>query len=263
MRQIYETPDGRIRIVGRAELGTGEAEAIAGRVQAAYDWVARTQAWPDAAPLSAPLQVTVAETPGVLGVAMKDRFKVGLAYLRSDPVLSAGTLAHELTHIQDRREVRPSGVPGFIAEGRGLTDGFMYRRSLGYPPQPYDRSLARAIAGYTAADAAAVLDDLSPGDLADPAANRRLEFIGAWFVEFLRTRCGGAGFVDVQPRLARVITEMRGGADFGAAFKDVFGLDWDATRTAFVAEARQTRGAERLKGTIWQGLAEAPHSKTP
>ncbi|WP_304186509.1 hypothetical protein [Phenylobacterium aquaticum] len=253
-RLIYTSPDGRFLVLSQADLGPEEAQAISGRVAAAYDWVARIQAWPDPAPLAAPLRVVVADTPGLLGVAIDNSFKVGLDYLRSDPDLSQGTLAHELTHIQDRREARPAGVPGFIAEGRGLTDGFMYRRSLGQPPQPYDRALARAILGYTAQDAAEVTGDTAPGDLADPEANRRLEFVGAWFVEYLRSGYGGQGFADVQPRLARMITGLHQGSGFEAAFVAAFGVDYRSVRAAFIRHAETTSGADRLKATIWDGL---------
>lgn len=239
-----------VRLRTDTPVSAAEQRAIVAKVRAAYAWVARTQAWPDARPLSAPLEVRLTARPDVLGTATDDVITIGLDYIRSDPALSQGTLAHELCHIQDRRQARPARVPGFIAEGRGLTNGFAYRRSLGLPPQPYDRGLARAITGFTPAEVAAVMADLAPGSLRDPEANLRFEFVGAWFVEYLRT----TGYPDVQPRLARVITRLHAGQPFEAAFEAEFGVGFGKVAFAFVRHAETTRGSMRLKGTIWAGL---------
>lgn len=239
-----------IRLAADAPVPAAERRAIAAKVQAAYAWVARTQAWPDAGPLARPIEVRLTARPNVLGTATDNVITIGLDYLREDPALAQGTLAHELCHIQDRRQAHPARVPGFIAEGRGLTNGFLYRKHLGSPPQPYDRALARAIAGFTPREVAAVMDNLQPGVPRDPDDMLRFEFVGAWFVEYLRT----TRYPDVQPRLARVITRLHAGEAFETAFAREF-AGYRKTAEAFIRHAETVKGAERLRGTIWDGLS--------
>ena len=53
-----------------------------------------------------------------------------------DKPLSEGTLAHELTHIQDLRQLQGKKLPSYLLEGRALTIGNAYRMSVGRPRLP-------------------------------------------------------------------------------------------------------------------------------
>ena len=77
------------------------------------------------------LQVRVnASMPrGSLGYAAKNVFTIGLSYI--DNPLVQGTLAHELTHCQDRRQLQNHRIPHYLAEGRALLVGRAYEKNWG------------------------------------------------------------------------------------------------------------------------------------
>jgi hypothetical protein len=256
--EVYTTPDGQFLLVADDGLKVNNPEKIAARVAAAYSWLKQTQRWPDPARVDRPLRVHLRETPGLLGIAGGGSFSINISYLKSNVALSSGTLAHELCHIQDNRELGKGRLPGFLTEGRGLTNGFMYRKSLGYPPQPYDRSLARGLLTYNRQQVVTVVTRLEPGDLKDHTENGIMEDIGAWFVEYLRTSFDGNGFPDVQPRLARTIDGLHDGQNFEAAFQTAFGVPFATVQKAFIQHAALVRGPDRLKKTMWAGLAPGP-----
>lgn len=257
-RLLYSTADLRVRIYSEVDLPPGVAKLTAESVVAAWAWLLATQQWPDTRRLDVPLNVKVIDRPGFLGAAGPGYFKfaLGSRVLLEQPQLVRGTIAHELCHVQDRLQVGDGTQPGFISEGRGLTNGFAYRKSLGFAPQPYDRAMARSISGYSPADVREVVSRLARGNLPDPNANRRLEFIGAWFVEYLRTTHDGHGYADVQPRLARIITALYGGRSFADAFAGVFSTPFPTVQAAFVKFAADNRSADRLKRMMWDGLLE-------
>jgi hypothetical protein len=265
LKEVYVTSD-RFVVVKSDDpaMDVATAKDVAVKIGAVWKWLMDDeQEWPNKTPLRAPIEVRVLTrvSSTELGEAVhepdgKQYFKIALHYLKSQPELAEGTLAHELTHYQDVRELAPEHIPGFIAEGRGLSDGFFYRKHLGFPPQPYDKGLAHAVVAYTAAQVEEVVSREEWGDLRDPQANLRLEFIGCWFLEYLRTGYGAKGFADVQPRLARMITFIHQGVTFEPAFKKAFEVDFQTVRKAFVAHATKVKGAARLKGTIWEGLVE-------
>jgi len=255
VRSVFLSDDGQFEILASTTLLAPEAQQIAARAQAAYRWLSGVQQWSDTSRLASHIKIRVIDRsgPGPLGAAGVNSLVMSPSYLRDDVPLSSGTLAHELCHIQDARQGKPNSLPGFITEGRGLTNGFMYRKSLGYPPQRYDRGLAATIVHLTPEQIKVVVTRLESGDVPG-AANGALEFGGAWFVEWLRTGFDHAGFPDVQPRLARVIISLHDGAKFDAAFRSAFGVEFADVQQAFLEHATSSVGPERLRNTIWDGL---------
>ena len=153
--------------MSRTTLLAAEAEQLAARAQVAYRWLTRVQQWSDTSRLGSRIKIRVFDRsgPGPLGGASVNGLVMNLSYLRDDVPLSSGTLAHELCHIQDARQGTPNSLPGFITEGRGLTNGFTYRKSLGYPPQPYDRGLAATVVQLTNEQIKAVVTRLEIGGI--------------------------------------------------------------------------------------------------
>jgi hypothetical protein len=260
MKLVYTSADKHVEIFTNTDLDNDDARNISDKVEAAYTWLTRTQQWRDERPLNKPILVHVVSNINRYPAGAYSDVEIGLDYLKSNPNLAEGTIANELCHIQDQRELVGSTQPDFITEGRGLTNGFMYRKSLGIPPQSYDRDLAGAVIHYTPAQVAEVVNRLASGSRADdPTANRKLPFVGAWFVEYLRTTYNGHGFEDVQPRLARTIANLRQGMTFEPAFKAAFGVNFSDVQTSFIQYAATTHGVDRLKNTMWEGILTHRH----
>jgi len=72
--------------------------------------------------------------------------------------------------------------------------GRAYRQKLGQGPDGYDRGVRNAILKFTVRDAEEVLSEV-PGKPAK-ATRAKMEFMGCFFVDFLRTQCG---LPDIQP----------------------------------------------------------------
>ncbi|MCM2329027.1 MAG: hypothetical protein NDI88_14180 [Lysobacter sp.] len=234
--------------------------AIVARVMKAFAFVAGRSDWKDRGPLTArPLQFALVgeDAINVLGYAQgPDLMVMKDSYL--DKPLSEGTLAHELAHIQDARQLRGKRMPSFLFEGRALVIGQAYRLHVGQSPGDYDRQMARSAATFTAEQAMELLDNFRGHGWNNQA-------IGTVVVEYMRTRWKG-GIPDVIPRLSRLIERIAAGRDFEQAFADEFGTSAEAFAEAFAAHLRATQGdtAARLQGTMWQsvgtgsGTAAAP-----
>ena len=240
--------DGFLRIHADHPVDQARCKSIAGRVIEAYAFSAKQSSWSDAKPLWArPLQFRLlGGSLKVLGYAQGPNLMVMKDDYLDNP-LSEGTLAHELTHIQDLRQLRGSHLPSFMLEGRALTIGHTYRMSLGQEANDYDRRMAASALRFTAGDAENLLREYR-GQGWDNQA------IGTALVEYMRTKWNGAGVPDIQPRLARMIEIMAEGNGFAVAFKKEFGVSFSALRNSFMQHLNDTKGDPlgRLQGTIWQ-----------
>jgi hypothetical protein len=165
-----------------------------------------------------------------------------------DDPLSEGTLAHELTHIQDGRQLQGSKLPSFLLEGRALTNGHNYRISLGQGQNQYDKNMASSAMKFSSEDASERLSKAHDEGWA-------MEAIGTFFVEYMRTRWNG-GIANIHPRTARVIEKMAGGLDFKTAFEKEFSSPFEASVKSFMAYLDKTSETPqvRLEKTIWQDL---------
>lgn len=255
---ILSSEDGRFEIYSNADPQPRLTQRYLKLVSETWGWLIESQQWSDTAPLERqPVQVRLLADPNALSGGTGRGFSMAIDRLHSKPELTLGTFAHELTHVQDRREAGHGTIPGFITEGRALLNGFAYRKAHGQSFLDYDRGLAHSIASYTPQQMKEVVYRMKRGDVHDPddaQANSRLEFGGAWFLEYLRTTFNGSGYVDVQVRLARVITEVRRGQSFEAAFAQVFGVEFSLVQSSFVDFVGQHHGAGRVKNMIWEGL---------
>lgn len=244
----YVTPDRFLEIYADHPVDRARCQAIAERVVKVYAFLEQRESWRNPALLRArPLQFRLVQNLKVLGYAQGPNLMVVKDAYLDDP-LSEGTLAHELTHIQDFRQLQGVPLPSFLLEGRALTNGHAYRMSLGQEPNRYDRQMAGSAVRFTAAQADLLLDD-------DRGRGWDNQAIGTVLVEFMRTRWNG-GVPDLHPKLARMIEMMAQGVELEAAFQKVFGTSVLALGDAFDKFLTATQGdpAARLQGTMWQGL---------
>ncbi len=247
---LHATEDGFLEIWADHEVDAARCKAIAARVLKAFDFVATRSGWQDPAPLRAkPLRFRLLGGKlKVLGYAKgPDLMVMKDAYL--DDPLSEGTLAHELTHVQDFRQLKGARLPSFLLEGRALTNGHAYRMSLGQGPNVYDRQMAGSALRFTASRAATLLDD-------DAGRGWDNQAIGTVLVEFMRTRWNGAGVPRIEPRLSRMIERMAEGLALEKAFEKEFETTVDALGEAFGKHLADTQDdpRARLKGTIWESI---------
>lgn len=249
-----------LEIYAAQPVDQARCTAIVARVMKAFAFVAERSAWKDRGPLTArPLQFALVgnEATNLLGYAQGPNMMVMKdSYL--DQPLSEGTLAHELGHIQDFRQLRGKRLPSFLLEGRALVIGQAYRLHIGQSPGDYDRKMAHSAVTFTAERAMELLDNYGGHGWDNQA-------IGTVVVEYMRTRWKG-GIPDVIPRLSRVIERVATGRAFEQAFEDEFGTPAEAFAEAFAAHLRATQGdaKARLQGTMWQsvgtGTAGTPQS---
>ena len=242
--------DGFLQVFTAHGIEAGRCKAFVARVLKAYAFVGDRALWTDKGPLTAqPIQFALVGDDGikVLGYAKGPNLMVMKDSYMDNP-LSEGTLAHELAHIQDLRQLRGRKLPSFMLEGRALTIGQAYRLHVGQAPGDYDRQMARSAVGFTPEKAMELLDNYSAHGWDNQA-------IGTVVVEYMRAKWKG-GIADVVPRLSRMIERIAGGREFEAAFQDEFGESAEAFAEAFTAFLRATQGnpQQRLQGTMWQSV---------
>lgn len=248
-----QSGDGFLHIYADHPVPDERCRAITGRVLKAFDFVAERAGWRDRRPLTAqPLAFALVgeSASNLLGFAQGPNLMVMKdSYL--DKALSEGTLAHELTHIQDFRQLKGRPLPSFMLEGRALTIGHAYRMAIGQPAGDYDRQMAASAARFTAEHALALLDN-------DRGHGWDNQAIGTVVVEYMRSQWKG-GVSDINRRLSQMIERMAGGVAFEQAFQDEFQVTADAFAETFASHLRATQGdpARRLRGTIWQSVDPA------
>lgn len=248
-----------LQIYADHPVDRARCKSIAARVIKAYAFAGERSSWRNPSLLWAkPLQFRLLGGPlKVLGYAQGPNLMVMKDDYLDDP-LSEGTLAHELTHIQDSRQLRGSKLPSFMLEGRALTIGHAYRMSLGQEKNDYDRRMAGSAVRFTADDAEKFLSEFRGKGWNNQA-------VGTVLVEYMRTKWNGAGIPDIQSRLARMIETMAGGDGFEAAFQKEFGTTFAALRKSFMKHLNDTKDdpQARLQGTIWQSTSPPDSSERP
>ena len=254
-----KSDDGFLLILSDRELDAARCKAHVARVLKAFTFVTGKSAWKDPGLLTAqPLKFSVLGDPAlrVLGYAAGPNVMVMKDAYMDDP-LSEGTLAHELVHIQDLRQLRGKRLPSFMLEGRALTIGQAYRLNIGQKPGDYDRQMARSAATFTSAKAMTLLENYHGHGWDNQA-------IGTVVVEYMRVKWNG-GIPDVIPRLSRMIERIAAGRDFDSAFQDEFKASADSFAEAFTAflNTTQNNPQQRLQGTMWQSVAAEAMTAKP
>ena len=249
-----KSDDGFLHVYSDHPVDAARCKAIAARALKAYAFVTDRAAWKDRGLLTGkPLEFALVgdDAHNVLGYAKGPNLMVMKDSYMDSP-LSEGTLAHELTHIQDIRQLQGKKLPSFMFEGRALTIGQAYRLNVGQAPGNYDRDMARSAVGFTAEQAMKLLDNYGAHGWDNQA-------IGTVVVEYMRAKWNG-GIAEITPRLSRMIERIAAGREFDQAFQDEFGATAEAFADAFMGHLRATQGnpKQRLAGTMWQSVDPAP-----
>ena len=250
---LYTTPDKWLEVWSDHAIGKARCKSIADRVQKAYMFVSQQEAWRKQDLLFKPaLRVRVVGSikSKVLGFAQgPSLFVVQDDYLNDE--LSEGTLAHELTHIQDNRQLRGAKLPSFLLEGRALTNGHKYRLSRGQGDNKYDRAMATSAMRFTSEDAAEILDEFQD-------SGWDMQAMGTVLVEYMRTRWNG-GVADIHPKLSRMIERMAEGVELENAFQQEFGASCESLLQSFMSYLDKTAAhpQTRLEYTIWHNTLPA------
>jgi hypothetical protein len=255
-----QSDDNFLQVFSDHAVDAARCKGIVTRALKAYTFVADRAAWKDRPLLTAhhlEFALVGDNAINVLGYAKGPNLMVMKDSYMDNP-LSEGTLAHELTHIQDFRQLRGQKMPSFMFEGRALTIGQAYRLNVGQAAGDYDRQMASSAARFTSEQAAALMDNYSGRGWDNQA-------IGTVVVEYMRVQWNG-GIADINSRLSRMIERMAAGREFEQAFQDEFGVTAEAFAGSFTGFLQSTQGdpKRRLAGTMWQSISpNAPAAGKP
>ena len=88
----------------------------------------------------------------------------------------------------------------------------------------------------------------------DPQKTNRMERLGLYFVEYMRTRFHGNGIPDTVPRMGQVFESVGRGMDYKQAFERAYGVSPDQVTAEIVALFKRTEAnpVERFKGTRFE-----------
>jgi hypothetical protein len=253
----YVSADKFLQIYSDHKIDIARCKWISDRVRKAYDFDNAQESWHNQELLFAkPLKFRVISNmkTKILGYAQGPNLMVVQDdYL--DNELSEGTLAHELTHIQDARQLLGGKLPSYFLEGRALTNGHNYRKSLGLKSDSYDRDMAKSAMNFTSDDAEEVLSEFR-------SSGWKMQALGTFLVEYMRTKWKGTGVQNVNVRLSQMIEKIAGGSAFEAAFEKEFGSTFMSLCESFAKYLDSTAAApkSRLEGTMWQDLIQADAS---
>jgi hypothetical protein len=186
--------------------------------------------------------------PRAKGVAIgKHTIVVTASFLEEER--SARTLAHECTHLQDRRHLEAKGarLPHWFTEGRAVAMGRAYTAELSLTDKKYDDSIARVASTMTVAEAKKILVDEAYLAEKKMASVFRMEALGFFFLEWIR---GHLQARDFDVRLARIVTRVGAGAKLEDACAAELGRGLAALEKAFFDHLERTKGTTaRLAGT--------------
>jgi len=244
----YVTPDKFLEIWSDHKIDQARCKSICDRVMKAYQFNAKQESWKNPELLyKQPLKFRVVGSikSKVLGYAQGPNLMVvGDEYL--DDPLSEGTLAHELTHIQDARQLNGGKLPSFMLEGRALTNGHSYRMSIGQAENSYDTKMANSAMRFTTADADEILNEMS-------GVGWNMQAMGTFLVEYMRTKWNGAGVADIHPKLSKMVERIATGVDGEVAFEKEFGMPFTALLESFKKYLNATSNSPtRIQGMMWQ-----------
>lgn len=183
-----------------------------------------------------------------------NRFTMNSSILRdrSGPL----TCAHELGHIQAYRVLgkRVDSVPEYFLEGHGLILNRLYADHLrASSPKDWTGNI-RTVMSLSPDEARVILTDRSYS-----RDNMfKMECMGVYFVEYMRTRVNGRGIPDMVPKMGRVFELVGRGKTYGQAFKQVYGV-WAsdvASEIVDLFKRTQETPTERYKGTRFEAASQ-------
>lgn len=264
--------DGYVHVAATASLSVDQARAIVARARPAYEFVAGEMRWTTDV-RKEPLTIKVIadeyaeKTNHSFGLTVNANLLLIHASWAMDAA-SAGTLAHEFTHMQIRRILhggRMVPLPSYLSDGFAdqMSRSYYAKRLKADPSLTCDktkqdvrclrmRERVRDLAKLTRSDAQSVFGAVR----STPTEHRGslfAEIVGSFFFEYLHHRDGG-GLPDIDARMGKVIEAEGEGASFDTAFKDNFKMTLPTAQGRFLEfldeTARQPK--ERFRATSYE-----------
>jgi hypothetical protein len=263
--------DGQFIVYSDAPLTKDQARKLIDRMKAAYSFVKAEQHWTDETVLDHDLAFRVltdehmkARAKKAIGLTIDaNTFLMAESFLEKER--SEETIAHELTHIQDRRHLaKGTKVPHYLSEGRAIDEGHAFGAKIKTDLAAHESRLARTLLKVTAKDARRILtEDAYTPNTKIPSVPR-MEAVGFFFIDFVRVRPGGTAVPAIEPKLAKVVEAIGKGTTLEDAWKAEFGEPLADVQAAFLDFMEKTEGKpERFKGTILEKADLKPPAATP
>lgn len=280
MTTVYQDQFCKI-VTDDPKMTKAQGQALAKKVEDAWQADLKLEQWKDTSPLNKN-QLTVqaltksgfdkalgGDSTGVAGVTMgPDLMAVPENLTSSTNPDDDDTIAHELNHVMDFREAGDGidSIPVYEQEGKAYTVGDTYPITEGKDKSdPVLRGVGEELSKITGAQARDVMDNYRDGSAEGDSSRDgfRDETTGALYVQFLKTRLGGAGVPDALQRLAQVTADVGQGQSYDNAFQKEFGVSSKSTEDAFVKYVTATEGkpSERMAGTLWAPYMDLASSK--
>jgi hypothetical protein len=252
--------DGRFSVLSDADLPDDKARRLVARLKEASAFVEKELRWQDPRRGAEPIELHVLKSAhmkelykNALGIA-SGRHSVIMADDFLDEERSERTLAHELTHVQDRQHLQGGRLPHYVLEGRAIVVARAFGKSLEIEPAVYDERLARAVARVTAADARKMLRDEAYLSEARMEHVGSMEAVGFFFLEVARVRLE-ARLGNMEARLSRIVDMVGDGTSFEAAWSLEMEETLATTQSAFLTHMQRTEGdpAARFRDSALSG----------
>jgi hypothetical protein len=259
--------DGIVQVVSQDKLGTAECKEAAKMVNAAWKFDLNVMRWSDSPGLHRPLTLQVNDTgrmkkenPGMRAITpFNGKSFIIRADLVNDPS-GPITCAHELGHMQAFRVLgeKRAGkhlVPLYFIEGHGLIMNRLYADHLRISsPKDWTKNVG-TVMSLSPEEASVILtDDSYSNNEKNPDKTFKMESLGVYFVEYMRTRYQGKGIPDMVPKMGRVFELVARGKTYEQAFKQVYGVSVNQAVSEIVDLFKRTQAnpAERCKGTRFE-----------
>ena len=266
--------EGFLKVVSPDKVSMAECRKAAAMVMDAWKFDLGVMQWAPTKELNRPLTLRLTSAdrmkkghPGVRASSSWNGNRVtmnaSLIGDRSGPL----TFAHELGHIQAARVTgkRWKSVPLYFLEGHGLILNRLYSDRLRTSSPTDWTQNVRTVMSLSPNEARIILTDNSfSNNEKDPKKTFKMECMGVYFVEYMRTRVHGSGISDTVPKMGRVFELVGRGMSYGQAFKQVYGVWASQVASEIVAlfERTQANPAERYKGTRFEPASQIVANKS-
>lgn len=266
--------EGFLRVVSPDKVSVADCKKAAKMLNAAWKFDLKVMQWVHTKKMNRPLTLRLMSAdrmkkgrPGVRASSSSDGNRVtmnaSLIGDRSGPL----TLAHELGHIQAARVTgkRWKSVPYYFLEGHGLMMNRLYADHLRASSPTDWTGNVRTVMSLSPKEARIILTDNSySNNEKDVKKTFKMECMGVYFVEYMRTRYQGKGIPDMVPKMARVFELMGRGKTYKKAFKQVYGISVDQAVSEIVDLFKRTQAnpAERYKGTRFEPASQIVANKS-
>jgi len=245
--------EGFLQVVSPDNGSVEQAKAAAKKVADAWKFDLKVMRWTHPAEMDGPLMLRLisndrmkSEHGGLRAWAKGNRFEVRLDLI-DDPNID-GTIAHELGHLQAFRALgeHEKQAPKYFLEGHGLMMNQLYADHLHIDRHRGGGNQVRGIMSITADQARTML--ANEHYRVGSTEYTVMEYMGLYFVEYLRVR---KGIADAVPMMGRVFEGIGRGRTYEQAFAETYDLSVKKAASEVVAYFKRTEGspADRIKGT--------------